>query len=55
MFLSSGIGVIPFRSMIKYAIDTLLPKRIVMFDSNRNAEISSIGRILTNAQMQTNI
>jgi glycine betaine catabolism B len=36
VFLSGGIGVTPFRSMIKYATDMQLPVPIVMFDSNRN-------------------
>jgi ferredoxin-NADP reductase/nitrite reductase/ring-hydroxylating ferredoxin subunit len=36
VFLSGGIGVTPFRSMIKYATDKRLPVKIVMFDSNRN-------------------
>ncbi len=36
VFLSGGIGVTPFRSMIKYARDRQLPLKIVMFDSNRN-------------------
>ncbi|HZD35536.1 MAG TPA: Rieske 2Fe-2S domain-containing protein [Nitrososphaeraceae archaeon] len=38
IFLSGGIGVTPFRSMIKYATDNELPIRIVMFNSNRNIE-----------------
>src|SRR5215212_207934 len=38
VFLSGGIGVTPFRSMIKYATDEHLPLKIVMFDSNRNRE-----------------
>src|SRR5215213_5299477 len=38
VFLSGGIGVTPFRSMIKYATDEQLPLKIVMFDSNRNRE-----------------
>lgn len=38
VFLSGGIGVTPFRSMIKYATDNCLPIRIVVFDSNRNEE-----------------
>ena len=38
VFLSGGIGVTPFRSMIKYATDKQLPLKIVMFDSNRNRE-----------------
>lgn len=36
VLLSGGIGVTPFRSMIKYATDKQLPIRIVMFDSNRS-------------------
>jgi ferredoxin-NADP reductase/nitrite reductase/ring-hydroxylating ferredoxin subunit len=36
VFLSGGIGVTPFRSMIKYATDMQLPIKIIMFDSNRN-------------------
>ena len=38
IFLSGGIGVTPFRSMIKYATDKNLPLRIIMFDSNKNQE-----------------
>ena len=38
VFLSGGIGVTPFRSMIKYATDKNLPTKIVMFDSNRNEQ-----------------
>jgi ferredoxin-NADP reductase/nitrite reductase/ring-hydroxylating ferredoxin subunit len=38
VFLSGGIGVTPFRSMIKYATDKKLPLRIIMFDSNRNQQ-----------------
>ncbi|MFL6473799.1 MAG: Rieske 2Fe-2S domain-containing protein, partial [Nitrososphaera sp.] len=34
VFLSGGIGVTPFRSMIKYATDKQLPLKITMFDSN---------------------
>jgi ferredoxin-NADP reductase/nitrite reductase/ring-hydroxylating ferredoxin subunit len=36
VFISGGIGVTPFRSMIKYATDKQLPLRITMFDSNRD-------------------
>ena len=38
IFLSGGIGVTPFRGMIKYAIDRQLPIKITMFDSNRNLQ-----------------
>ena len=36
VFLSGGIGVTPFRSMIGYATDKQLPLKITMFDSNRD-------------------
>jgi ferredoxin-NADP reductase/nitrite reductase/ring-hydroxylating ferredoxin subunit len=36
VFLSGGIGVTPFRSMIKYSTDKQLPIKIIMFDSNRD-------------------
>jgi ferredoxin-NADP reductase len=36
IFLSGGIGVTPFRSMIKYSTDKKLPVKIIMFDSNRD-------------------
>ncbi len=38
VFLSGGIGVTPFRSMIKFATDKQLPIKIIMFDSNRNEQ-----------------
>jgi glycine betaine catabolism B len=38
IFLSGGIGVTPFRSMIKYATDKQLPIKIIMFDSNKNKD-----------------
>jgi ferredoxin-NADP reductase len=38
VLLSGGIGVTPFRSMIKYATDKQLPIKIVLFDSNKNKQ-----------------
>jgi ferredoxin-NADP reductase/nitrite reductase/ring-hydroxylating ferredoxin subunit len=38
VFLSGGIGVTPFRSMMKYATDKQLPLKITMFDANRNQQ-----------------
>jgi glycine betaine catabolism B len=38
IFLSGGIGVTPFRSMISYATDKHLPLKIIMFDSNKNQQ-----------------
>lgn len=36
VFMSGGIGVTPFRSMVKFATDRQLPLKITMFDSNRD-------------------
>jgi glycine betaine catabolism B len=38
VFLSGGIGVTPFRSMIKYATDKQLSIKIILFDANRNQD-----------------
>lgn len=38
IFLSGGIGVTPFRSMIIYATDKNLPIKIIMLDSNRSRQ-----------------
>lgn len=38
VFISGGIGVTPFRSMMKYATDKQLPVKIFLFDSNRNED-----------------
>lgn len=38
VFLSGGIGVTPFRSMIRFATDKQLPVKITMFDSNRSQQ-----------------
>lgn len=58
VFLSGGIGVTPFRSMIKYAADKQLPLKIAMFDSNRNQanilykdEFDSCAKVNTNLRI----
>lgn len=38
IFLSGGIGVTPFRSMISDATNKHLPLKIVLFDSNKNQQ-----------------
>ncbi|MEP0825299.1 MAG: Rieske 2Fe-2S domain-containing protein [Nitrososphaera sp.] len=38
VFLSGGIGVTPFRSMLRFATDKQLPIKITVFDSNRNQQ-----------------
>lgn len=37
-FLAGGIGITPFRSMLKYLVDTHQPRNIVLVYSNRNAD-----------------
>ena len=36
--ISGGIGITPFRSMIKYTIDKKLPTKITLFYSNKTPE-----------------
>jgi ferredoxin-NADP reductase len=37
VFLAGGIGVTPFRAMIKDAVERRLPHRVMLFSSNRTA------------------
>lgn len=37
VFIAGGIGITPFRSMIKYLLDTKEPRQIVLFYSNKLA------------------
>lgn len=38
VFISGGIGVTPFRSMLKYSVDMNLATNILMFDSNKSPD-----------------
>ena len=38
IFISGGIGVTPFRSMLKYSVDMNLPTNILMFNSNKSVD-----------------
>lgn len=38
IFISGGIGVTPFRSMLKYSVDMNMPTNILMFDSNKSPD-----------------
>lgn len=38
VFLSGGIGITPFRSMLKYAADQKLPHKIILLYSNKTPE-----------------
>ncbi len=38
VFIAGGIGITPFRSMIKYLLDTHTPRSIVLFYANRTVD-----------------
>jgi ferredoxin-NADP reductase len=38
VFLAGGIGITPFRSLVRWAAQQHLPHRIFLFDSNRRPE-----------------
>ncbi len=55
VFLAGGIGVTPFRSMIKYLIDTNERRDIIMFYSNKHASDVCYKEIFDQAQTQLGI
>jgi ferredoxin-NADP reductase len=50
VFIAGGIGITPFRSMIKYLIDTHDPRDIVLFYSNKKLEDIAYRDIFDQAQ-----
>lgn len=50
VFIAGGIGVTPFRSMIRYVIDKNLSANIVMFYSNRKVDEILFSETFENAQ-----
>jgi ferredoxin-NADP reductase len=55
IFLSGGIGVTPFRSMVKYATDSKLPLKIRMFDSNKKKRMYYLKKSLMSGQAKIKI
>lgn len=55
VFLAGGIGVTPFRSMIKYLLDTGQKRPIVLFYSNRTAQDVAYKEIFDEAQVKLGI
>jgi ferredoxin-NADP reductase len=55
VFLAGGIGITPFRSMLKYLIDTNQARDIVLLYSNKNISEIVYQDVLTQAQMQLKI
>lgn len=55
VFIAGGIGVTPFRSMLKYLIDKNEKRDIVMFYSNRSAADIAYKEIFDEAQARLGI
>lgn len=55
VFLAGGIGITPFRSMLKYLIDTNEKRSIVVFYANKTMDEIVYTDVLTQAQEQLGI
>jgi ferredoxin-NADP reductase len=50
VFIAGGIGITPFRSMLKYLIDTQEPRDIVLFYANKTVDEIAYTDVLTQTQ-----
>jgi ferredoxin-NADP reductase len=55
VFIAGGIGITPFRSMLKYLLDMHQPRDIVLFYVNRTADEIAYTDILSEAQTKLGI
>lgn len=55
VFIAGGIGITPFRSMIKYLIDKKQPRPIVLFYANKTSDEIVYGDIFNQAQAELGI
>lgn len=55
VFIAGGIGITPFRSMLKYLLDTRQPRPIVLFYSNRSADDIVYGDVLERAERELGV
>ncbi len=55
VFIAGGIGITPFRSMLKYLVDTHERRNIVVIFSNKNASDIVYVDVLTQAQRELGI
>jgi len=55
VFIAGGVGITPFRSMLKYLLDMKQPRDIVLFYANRTADEIAYKDILSEAQTELGI
>ena len=55
VFIAGGIGITPFRSMLKYLLDMKQPRDIVLFYANKTADEIAYKDILSEAQTKLGI
>ncbi|QBD75906.1 oxidoreductase [Ktedonosporobacter rubrisoli] len=55
VFIAGGIGITPFRSMLKYLIDMQEPRDIVLFYANKTVDEIAYTDVLAQAQTQLGI
>ena len=55
VFIAGGIGVTPYRSMIKYLLDTKQPRSIVLFYANKNISEIAYRDVFDQAQRELGI
>ena len=55
VFLAGGIGITPFRSMLKYLLDMKERRDIVLFYANRTADEIAYNEVLSKAQARLGI
>ncbi len=55
VFIAGGIGITPFRSMLKYLLDMKQPRDIVLFYANKTADEIAYKDMLSEAQTKLGI
>lgn len=55
VFMAGGIGITPFRSMLKYLIDTQQPRNIMLFYANKTVDEIAYKDVLSTAQTRLGV
>lgn len=55
VFMAGGIGITPFRSMLKYLIDTQQPRNIILFYANKTVDEIAYRDVLSTAQTRLGV